>query len=80
ASLGYATPGAVIAVGILIAVAWIDRGMGRTIEALTGQPAGLLVGGTLVALLYGYLARFFSVAYAPVESGLARIRPSLEAA
>ncbi|MFX8445382.1 iron ABC transporter permease, partial [Acinetobacter baumannii] len=57
-----------------------DRGMGRTIEALTGQPAGLLVGGTLVALLYGYLARFFSVAYAPVESGLARIRPSLEAA
>lgn len=80
ASLGYATPGAVIAVGILIAVAWIDRGLGRMIEALTGQPPGLLVGGTLVALLYGYLARFFSVAYAPVESGLARIRPSLEAA
>lgn len=80
ASLGYATPGAVIAVGILIAVAWIDRGIGRTIQAMTGHDAGLIVGGTLIALLYGYLARFFSVAYAPVESGLSKIRPSLEAA
>ena len=80
ASLGYATPGAVIAVGILIAVAWIDRSVGGLIAAATGHNAGLIVGGTIVALLYGYLARFFSVAYAPVEAGLSKIRPSLEGA
>ncbi len=80
ASLGYATPGAVIAVGILIAVAWIDRSVGGLIAAATGHNAGLIVGGTIVALLYGYLARFFSVAYAPVEAGLNKIRPSLEGA
>ncbi|MDR6771024.1 iron ABC transporter permease [Azospirillum sp. BE72] len=72
ASLGYATPGTVIAVGILITV-----GLTRD---WTGWPVGAILGATIAGILYGYLIRFFVVAYGPLESGFAKIGPNLEGA
>lgn len=72
ASLGYATPGTVIAVGILIAVG-LMRDWG-------GWPVGTILGSTIIGILYGYLIRFFVVAYGPLEAGFAKIGPNLEGA
>ncbi|WP_448188134.1 ABC transporter permease [Azospirillum sp. sgz301742] len=72
ATLGYATPGTVIAVGILIAIG----AMGQWF----GLPAGTLLGATVFGILYGYLIRFFQVAYGPLESGFAKVSPNIEGA
>lgn len=73
ATLGYAVPGAVIGVAILLAVGTFDQLLGRLLGL-----QGLIVGGTLIAVVYGYLVRFFAVAYHPLEAGLARVNLRLE--
>lgn len=78
-SLGYAVPGAVIAVGILVPLARLDNTLDAWMRAAFGAGTGLLLTGSLVALLYAYLVRYFAVAYQPVEAGLARITPAMDA-
>jgi iron(III) transport system permease protein len=78
-SLGYAVPGAVIAVGILVPLALLDNRIDAWMKSAFGAGTGLLLTGTLAALLYAYLVRYFAVAYQPVEAGLARITPSMDA-
>jgi iron(III) transport system permease protein len=78
-SLGYAVPGAVIAVGILVPLARLDNTIDGWMKAVAGTGTGLLLTGSLVALLYAYLVRYFAVAYQPVEAGLARITPAMDA-
>jgi iron(III) transport system permease protein len=78
-NLGYAVPGAVIAVGILIPLAAFDNALDAWLRATIGISTGLLLSGTVVALLYAYLVRYFAVAYQPVGAGLARITPAMEA-
>ena len=75
ASLGYAVPGAVLAVGIFIPVAWLDN---QLIEAL--HMDGQVLGGTLLVMLLAYCARFLAVSHGPVESGLARISRAVDEA
>ena len=70
-SLGYAVPGAVIAVGILIPTGWVQA---RWPEA--GVAA--LVTGTVFGLLYAYLVRFSAVALQTVEAGYARVPASID--
>lgn len=77
-SLGYATPGVVIGIGILMTIGWLDRWLGEVVEGLFGVATGLIVGGSLVAVVYGCLVRFFAVAYGPLEAALAKIKPSYE--
>lgn len=77
-SIGYATPGVVIGIGILIAVGAVDRSIGAALREAFGGTAGLLLGGSLAAVVYGYLVRFFAVAYGPLEAAMARIKPSYE--
>jgi iron(III) transport system permease protein len=80
AMLGYATPGAVVGIGILIAVGWFDNAVDAAAKSLFGIGTGLVVGGTLVAIVYGHMVRFFAVAYGAVDAGFARIAPNLDAA
>ena len=77
--LGYAVPGIVIAVGILVPLAAFDNALDATLRRTVGAGTGLLLTGTLVALLYALLVRYFAVAYQPIESGLARITPAMDA-
>ena len=78
-SLGYAVPGAVIAVGILMPLAAFDNRLDQVMRSALGVGTGLLLTGSVVALLYGYLVRYFAVAYQTVEAGLARITPAMDA-
>jgi iron(III) transport system permease protein len=78
-TLGYAVPGAVIAVGILIPLAAFDNRLNAALIALVGAGPGLLLTGSVAALLYGYLVRYFAVGYQSVEAGLARITPAMDA-
>lgn len=70
-SLGYAIPGAVVAVGILLPVGWLQA---RWPQA----PVAAIVTGTLFGVLYACLARFSAVALQSVEAGYARLPPSLD--
>ena len=76
-TLGYATPGAVLAVGLLIPLAALDHRLADGIEALTGTDPGLMITGTAFALGLAYLVRFFGVAQGAVESAFGRVSPSL---
>jgi iron(III) transport system permease protein len=79
ASLGYAIPGAVIAVGILLPLALLDRGINRLAQDLFGLPSGLLLSGTAFALILAYTVRFLAVGMANVAPGLAAIDPAMDA-
>lgn len=75
ATLGYALPGSVLAVGIMLVFTGFDHGL----ERLFGFR--LLLAGSVLALVLAYVTRFLAVAHAPVDAGLESIRPSmLEAA
>ena len=78
ASMGYAVPGSVIAVGILIPIARIDNAIADWAEQMLGISLGLLISGTITALIFAYLVRFLAVSLSAIESGLGKIRPSLD--
>ncbi len=69
ASMGYALPGSVIAVGVLSLLTWADRAIG-----------GLFLIGSLAGLIFAYTVRFLAVGFQAVEAGLARITPSMDMA
>jgi iron(III) transport system permease protein len=76
--MGYAVPGTVIAVGVIIPFAWLDNSLDAWMRATFGLSTGLLLSGTLAALLFAYLVRFLAVALQTVESGLGKIRPAMD--
>ncbi len=76
--LGYAVPGAVIAVGALIPLAFLDNAFDAFMRARFGLSTGLLLTGTVAALVYAYLVRFLSVSLNTVDSSLAKIRPTMD--
>lgn len=78
AGLGYAVPGAVIAVGVLIPVTRLDHVLADAIYALSGHRPGLLLTGSIAALVYAYLVRFFAVALQAVDAGIVKVTPSME--
>lgn len=78
ATLGYALPGSVLAVGIFIPIIWIDKQMIGWIKTLLGIEIGFILSGTLVAMLLAYLIRFLAVAHGAVDSAMNRITPSLD--
>jgi iron(III) transport system permease protein len=79
-ALGYAVPGSVIAVGVLIPVTRLDHWLAAAWQESFGTHPGLLLTGGIAALVYAYLARFLSIALQTVESGLARVTPNMDAA
>jgi len=70
-SLGYAVPGAVIAIGILVPLGWVQAHWPQA-------GAATLVTGTAFGLLYAYLVRFSSVALQSVQAGYARLPSTLD--
>lgn len=73
-TFGYAVPGAVIGIGVLVAFAWLDGAL----EGL-GVPGGtgLLVTGSVAGILYAYLVRFLAPAYQAVDASFAKVQPSM---
>ena len=80
AGLGYAIPGTVIAVGVMIPFAWFDNTLDAWLRDGFGYSSGLLLSGTLAALVFAYMVRFLAVSLHAVENGLDRIKPSMDEA
>jgi iron(III) transport system permease protein len=78
ASMGYAVPGTVIAVGVMLPFAAFDNTVDAWMRARFDISTGLLLSGTLVALLFAYAVRFLALGVQAVESGLARVKPSMD--
>lgn len=72
ATIGYAMPGSVLAVGIMLSFTWIDN----RIAAWLGT-GGQWLTGSVLALILAYITRFMAVAYGAVDSSLEQIRPVL---
>ena len=77
ATLGYALPGSVLAVGIMVSFIWLDRQWLTPAFESLGFGAGPWLAGSMLALLLAYGVRFLAVAYGPVDSSFERIKPSL---
>lgn len=78
ASVGYALPGAVIAVGVLIPLAAFDNAVDAFMRARFGVSTGLMLTGTLTALTFAYVVRYLAVALKTVEASFARIPASMD--
>ncbi len=76
-TLGYAAPGAVLAVGLLIPLAALDHRVADLVLRLTGHDPGLLITGTAAAIVLAYVVRFFGIAQGAVDASFGRISPSL---
>ncbi|MEO1084331.1 MAG: iron ABC transporter permease, partial [Acidobacteriota bacterium] len=78
AGIGYAIPGAVVAIGVLGPLAWLEKGLGGALGRAFDVELGLLLSGSAVALLYGYQTRFLAVSLNFLQAGLTRMKPSLD--
>lgn len=80
AAMGYAVPGAVIAVGILVPLSAFDNTLDAWMREHFGLSTGLLLSGTVGAVIFAYLVRFLAVAFNTVEAGLEKVTPNMDAA
>jgi len=80
ASMGYALPGSVIAVGVLIPLSFVDHTLDQFLRRTLGISSGLLLTGSMVGLVFAYLVRFLAISSQTLEAGLAKITPSMDMA
>ena len=80
AGLGYALPGSVIAVGVLIPVTRLDHALAAAAQQMFGWQPGLMLTGGIAALVYACLVRYLTAAMQAVDAGLARITPGMDQA
>lgn len=78
ASMGYAIPGAVIAVGILVPIGTLDNAIDTWMRSTFGFSTGLLLSGTIAALIFAYLVRFLALSFSTVDASLTNIKPNLD--
>ncbi len=78
ASLGYAVPGTVLALGLLVPLAALDNVVADALRRWFGLNSGLLLIGSGAALVLAYVVRFLAIAVSGVESGLSRISPRID--
>ncbi len=76
-AIGYAAPGAVLGLGILVPLAAFDNRLADMILALTGYDPGLLLTGTAAAVVLAYFVRFFAISQGAADAALGQISPSL---
>jgi len=77
-NLGYAVPGTVIAIGAMISLSWIDIKLNTLTESWFDITVGLVFSGSLFALILVYSSRFLAVAMHNIDTGLARVKPSMD--
>ncbi|NQV56263.1 MAG: iron ABC transporter permease [Rhodospirillales bacterium] len=80
ASLGYAVPGSVLAVGVLVTLGALDNSIDGFMRGTFGISTGLLLSGTIVAVTYGYLVRFLALSFGSAEASLTKVTPSMDSA
>ncbi len=79
-SFGYAVPGSVLAVGVLVSLGALDNGIDGLMRRNFGLSTGLLFSGTIAAVTFGYLVRFLALSFGSVEASLSKITPNMDGA
>jgi iron(III) transport system permease protein len=77
ATIGYAAPGAVLALGILLPMAYFDRFLADMVESFSGINIGLLLTGSASAVIFAYSVRFFALAFGSIDSAMGRFSPNI---
>lgn len=80
ASIGYAVPGAVLAIGVMLPLTRLDHAINDTIEGITGFSAGFIFSGTVFAMVLGYLVRFLALSFGTLEASLGKITANMDGA
>lgn len=80
ASLGYAIPGAVLAIGILVPFAAFDNFLDNLMRNMFGISTGLILSGTIAAVLFAYVVRFMMIAIGQIGSSLEKIPSAIDMA
>lgn len=80
ATLGYAVPGTVLAVGVFVPVAWFDNLLLDWLRPWLAADASAVIKGTLLVLMLAYVARFLAVGHSAVDAAMHRISRSQEEA
>lgn len=80
ASIGYAVPGAILAIGVVIPLGVFDNWLDGFLQKTVGISSGLLISGTIVAVIYGYTVRFLALSYGTLEASIGKITPSMDGA
>ncbi len=80
ASVGYVIPGAVLALGVMIPFGAFDNALDAMLRSQFGVSTGLLLSGTVAAVLFAYVVRFLALSFGALESGLTRITPAMDMA
>jgi len=78
ASTGYALPGTVLAIGVLIPLSLFDHGLNNLWQYFGEEGPGLILSGTLFAMIAGYVVRFSAIAIGSIESSFNKVTPSLD--
>jgi len=79
-SLGYAVPGAVLAIGVIIPLAGFDNWLDGITREYFGFSTGLLLSGSVFAILFAYTVRFLAVSTGAIDSSLEKVTPSMDMA
>ena len=80
ATIGYALPGVVLAVGMYVPLAWVDNWLSQMAMQLFSVEIGLLFQGTIIVMLIAYMTRFMAVGYNPIDSAMQRVTLSVDEA
>jgi iron(III) transport system permease protein len=80
ASMGYAIPGTVLGIGVLIPLAGFDNALDSFMRDRFGISTGLLLSGSITAIIFAYVVRFLAVSFGAIESGLQKVTPNVAAA
>lgn len=80
AGISYAVPGAVLAIGVMVMFTRFDNAIDSLAREYLDTSTGLLLSGTVTAIIFAYVVRFIAVAYGSIESSLGKITPSMDMA
>ena len=78
ATIGYGLPGSVVAVAVIVPLAWLDHRLDDAAASLFGLDVGLIFTGTVIGLFCAYLVRFLALAWGAIESSLIRVPRELD--
>jgi iron(III) transport system permease protein len=79
-SMGYAIPGTVLGIGVLIPLAGFDNAVDGFMRETFGISTGLLLSGSIAAVIFAYVVRFLAISFGTIESGLQKVTPNVAAA
>ncbi len=80
AGIGYAVPGTVLAIGILVPVAGLDNSVDAFMRSTFGVSTGLLLSGTAFAIVLAYTVRFLAISFGAIDAGFKKTSRNLDAA